>query len=178
MALTYFFANTVPIAIAIALTTNQSAWKVWKTDFVSSARQLFPRRGRRRRRDRGDQSAGIGLTLLLAAAPLYLTYKVYRAGRRNRGAAGRDSRSGARRDHHDGSAAEHPGIQSGGGGDVRPQADEHPRPATSSCCCPSASGTRSDRRSSSTRPAAADRWPGGSSNCTACAPTAASSRSS
>ena len=37
MALTYFFANTVPIAIAIALTTNQSAWKVWKTDFASSA---------------------------------------------------------------------------------------------------------------------------------------------
>ena len=41
MALTYFFANTVPIAIAIALTTNQSAWKVWKTDFVSSAPDYF-----------------------------------------------------------------------------------------------------------------------------------------
>jgi hypothetical protein len=27
MAFTYFFANTVPIAIAIALTTNQSAWR-------------------------------------------------------------------------------------------------------------------------------------------------------
>ena len=37
MALTYFLANTVPIAIAIALTTNQSAWKVWKTDFFPSA---------------------------------------------------------------------------------------------------------------------------------------------
>ncbi|HMB81356.1 MAG TPA: hypothetical protein VKI43_14860, partial [Vicinamibacterales bacterium] len=37
MALTYFFVNTVPIAIAIALTTNQSAWRIWKTDFASSA---------------------------------------------------------------------------------------------------------------------------------------------
>ncbi len=30
MALTYFFANTVPIAVAIALTTSQSAWRIWK----------------------------------------------------------------------------------------------------------------------------------------------------
>ena len=81
MALTYFLANTVPIAIAIALTTNQSAWHVWKTDFASSARQLPARRGGGRRRDRGDRRApGYWLTLLLAAAPLYLTYKVYRTG--------------------------------------------------------------------------------------------------
>src|SRR5258706_5643136 len=33
MALTYFFVNTVPIALAIAFTTNQSAWRIWKTDF-------------------------------------------------------------------------------------------------------------------------------------------------
>ncbi len=37
MALTYFFVNTIPIAIAIALTTRQQAWRVWKTDFFSSA---------------------------------------------------------------------------------------------------------------------------------------------
>jgi len=37
MALTYFFVNTIPIAIAIALTTRQRAWSVWKTDFCSSA---------------------------------------------------------------------------------------------------------------------------------------------
>src|SRR5215213_9491671 len=41
MALTYFLANTVPIAIAIALTTNQNAWKVWKTDFAGSAGNYF-----------------------------------------------------------------------------------------------------------------------------------------
>src|SRR5439155_2132744 len=37
MALTYFFVNTIPIAIAIALTTNQNAFRIWKTDFASSA---------------------------------------------------------------------------------------------------------------------------------------------
>ena len=36
MAVTYFLVNTVPIAFAIALTTNQNAWHVWKTDFASS----------------------------------------------------------------------------------------------------------------------------------------------
>src|SRR6202140_4467825 len=36
MALAYFIFNTVPIAIAIALTTSQSAWHVWKTDFASN----------------------------------------------------------------------------------------------------------------------------------------------
>ena len=34
MALTYFLVNTIPIAIAIALTTNQNAWRIWKTDFA------------------------------------------------------------------------------------------------------------------------------------------------
>src|SRR4051794_32520963 len=29
MALTYFVVNTAPIAVAIALTTNQSAWHIW-----------------------------------------------------------------------------------------------------------------------------------------------------
>ena len=36
MALTYFIVNTVPIAIAISLTTNQNAWQIWKGDFASS----------------------------------------------------------------------------------------------------------------------------------------------
>src|SRR5580704_5995733 len=31
MALTYFLANTVPIAIAIALSTRQNAWRIWKS---------------------------------------------------------------------------------------------------------------------------------------------------
>src|SRR6185369_9798357 len=36
MALTYFVVNTAPIAIAIALTTRQNAWHIWKTDFAGS----------------------------------------------------------------------------------------------------------------------------------------------
>ena len=37
MALTYFFVNTVPIAIAIALTTDQNAWVLWKSEFAPTA---------------------------------------------------------------------------------------------------------------------------------------------
>jgi PAS domain S-box-containing protein len=80
MAFTYFFANTGPIAIAIALTTNQSAWKVWKTDFLPSAPNYLLGVAAGVVVAAVIDSAGIGLTLLLAAAPLYLTYKVYRAG--------------------------------------------------------------------------------------------------
>ena len=80
MALTYFLVNTVPIAIAIALTTNQNAWNVWKTDFAGSAGNYFLGAAAAVVVTAVIESAGIGLTLLLAAAPLYLTYKVYRAG--------------------------------------------------------------------------------------------------
>ena len=37
MTATYFLANTICIALAIALTTNQNAWRIWKSDFASSA---------------------------------------------------------------------------------------------------------------------------------------------
>src|SRR4029453_13412571 len=36
MGVTYFFVNTIPIPTALALSTNQNAWRIWKTDFVSS----------------------------------------------------------------------------------------------------------------------------------------------
>jgi PAS domain S-box-containing protein len=80
MAITYFLVNTVPIAIAIALTTNQSAWKVWKTDFASTVGNYLLGAAAALVVIAVTQSAGYWLTLLLAAAPLYLTYKVYRAG--------------------------------------------------------------------------------------------------
>ena len=81
MALTYFFVNTVPIAVAIALTTNQSAWRIWKTDFASSAPELPARRAAAAAVVIAvTESSGYWLTLLLTAAPLYLTYKMYRAG--------------------------------------------------------------------------------------------------
>lgn len=80
MALTYFFVNTVPIAVAIALTTRQSAWRVWKTDFASSAGNYVLGAIASVVIIAVTESSGYWLTLLLAAAPLYLTYKMYRAG--------------------------------------------------------------------------------------------------
>jgi PAS domain S-box-containing protein len=80
MALTYFFVNTVPIAIAIALTTNQSAWRIWKTDFASSAPSYLIGAAAAAAVIQVMESSGYWLTLLLTAAPLYLTYKMYRAG--------------------------------------------------------------------------------------------------
>jgi PAS domain S-box-containing protein len=80
MALTYFFVNTVPIAIAVALTTNQSAWHVWKTDFASSVGTYLLGAAAAVVVIAVTESSGYWLTLLLAAAPLYLTYKVYRTG--------------------------------------------------------------------------------------------------
>jgi PAS domain S-box-containing protein len=81
MALTYFFVNTVPIAIAIALTTNQSAWRIWKSDFASSAPSYLLGALAAAVVIKVTESSGYGLTLLLFAAPLYLTYKMYRAGK-------------------------------------------------------------------------------------------------
>jgi len=80
MALTYFFVNTMPIAFAIALTTNQSAWRIWKTEFASSAPNYMLGAAAAAIVIAGTERAGYWLTLLLAAAPLYLTYKMYRAG--------------------------------------------------------------------------------------------------
>ena len=81
MALTYFFVNTVPIAIAIAVTTNQSAWRIWKSDFASSAPSYLLGAIAAAVVIKVTQSSGYSLTLLLTATPLYLTYKMYRAGR-------------------------------------------------------------------------------------------------
>src|SRR5262249_41080872 len=80
MALTYFFANTIPIAIAIALTTKQSAWRIWKSDFASSAPSYLLGAAAAAVVIQVTESSGYWLTLLLTAAPLYLTYKMYRAG--------------------------------------------------------------------------------------------------
>ena len=81
MAVTYFFLNTVPIAIAIALTTKQSAWRIWKSDFASSAPSYLVGAAAAAVVIAVTESSGAWLTLLLTAAPLYLTYKMYRTGR-------------------------------------------------------------------------------------------------
>src|SRR5262245_1778547 len=80
MALTYFLVNTVPIAVAIALTTNQNARRVWTTQFLPSLSSYTFGVAAAAAVIAVTESSGYWLTLLLAAAPLYLTYKVYRAG--------------------------------------------------------------------------------------------------
>jgi len=81
MALTYFFVNTVPIAVAIALTTHQSAWRIWKSDFASSAPSYLLGAIAAAAVIKVTQRSGYALMLLLTAAPVYLLYKMYRAGK-------------------------------------------------------------------------------------------------
>jgi len=81
MAVSYFLVNTIPLAFAIALTTNQNAWRIWRTDFLPSAPSYLV----------GAAAAAIvikvvkvgetsvyALMLLLAVPVAYLTYKIYR----------------------------------------------------------------------------------------------------
>ncbi len=80
MAITYYFLNTIPVAVAIALTTRQSAWRVWKSDFASTAPNYLLGAAAAAVVIAVTRSSGYWLTLLVTAAPLYLTYKMYRAG--------------------------------------------------------------------------------------------------
>jgi PAS domain S-box-containing protein len=80
MALTYFLCNTVMIALAIALTTKQSPWRVWRTDFASSGPNYLLGAAAAGVVIKVTEDSGYWLPLLLTAAPLYLTYKVYRSG--------------------------------------------------------------------------------------------------
>ena len=128
MALTYFFVNTVPIAIAIALTTQPERLAHLEDRLRLERAQLPARRGRGGGRDQGDGELGLlaDAAAVRGAALSDLQDVSRRQG--ERGAAGRDSRSRARRDHHDGLAAEHPRVQPGGRADVRLRAARHPRP--------------------------------------------------
>ena len=80
MALTYCLVNTVPIAIAIALTTHQNAWRIWRSDFASSAPSFLLGAATAAVVIKVGESSGYSLTLLLAIPVLYLTLKMYRAG--------------------------------------------------------------------------------------------------
>src|SRR5262249_516663 len=80
MALTYYFANTSLIAAAVALSTRQSTWHIWKSEFASSAPSYLLGAVSAAVVIAVTESSGSWLTLLLPAAPLYLTYKMYRAG--------------------------------------------------------------------------------------------------
>src|SRR6266436_5985441 len=80
MALTYFFLNTFAVAMVIALTTHQGAWHIWKTEFASRLPNYVLGAAAAFVIIAVTESSGYWLTLLFIAAPLYLTYKMYRAG--------------------------------------------------------------------------------------------------
>jgi PAS domain S-box-containing protein len=80
-AVVYYLVNTIPIALAIALTTTQSTWRVWRSDFASSGPSFILGAAAAAVVIRVTNSSGYWLTLLLTAAPLYLTYRMYRTGR-------------------------------------------------------------------------------------------------
>jgi PAS domain S-box-containing protein len=80
MAFTYFLVNTLPIAIAIGLATHQHAWRIWRSDFVPSVPSYVLGAAAAAVILAVTESSGYWLALLLTAAPLYLTYKMYRTG--------------------------------------------------------------------------------------------------
>ena len=80
MASTYFLFNTVPIAIAIALSTNQSAFRIWRTELASSLPSYLLGAAASAIVLAVTESSGVWFAVLLLLAPLYLTYKVYRTG--------------------------------------------------------------------------------------------------
>ena len=80
MALTYFIFNTVPIALAIALSTSQNAFGIWKRELASSLPSYLLGAAAAAIVLAVTESSGIWFAVLLLLAPLYLTYKVYRSG--------------------------------------------------------------------------------------------------
>jgi PAS domain S-box-containing protein len=80
MALTYFLVNTVPIALAIALSTNQSAFRIWKRELASSLPSYLLGAAAAAIVLAVTERSGIWFAVLLLLAPLYLTYKLYRSG--------------------------------------------------------------------------------------------------
>ena len=89
MALIYFLANTIPIAFAIALTTHQSPWRIWKTDFASNVWSYLLGAVAAAVVIMVAERSGFYLTALLTMPPLYLSWKMYRGGEQ------KDKRQGA-----------------------------------------------------------------------------------
>lgn len=76
-ATVYFFFNTLLIAVAVSLTTRQSVATVWNQNFLWSAPSYFVGAGAAAIFTWGVMTSGVWL-LLLASAPLYITYRTYK----------------------------------------------------------------------------------------------------
>ncbi len=88
MALTYFVLNTWAIALVIGLSTQQNAWRIWKTEFAGSAPNYVLGAIAAAVVIAVIETSGYWLALLFISAPLYLTYKMYRAGAETRARQG------------------------------------------------------------------------------------------
>jgi diguanylate cyclase (GGDEF)-like protein/putative nucleotidyltransferase with HDIG domain len=73
----YFIFNTCLIAVAVSLATKQSFLSVWNQNFLWSAPSYFVGAGAAAIGTVAVMTSGVWLALL-AAAPLYLTYRTYR----------------------------------------------------------------------------------------------------
>jgi diguanylate cyclase (GGDEF)-like protein/putative nucleotidyltransferase with HDIG domain len=77
-ATAYFLINTAMIATAIALSTRQSAIKIWNENFLWSAPSYFVGAGAAALAVGVLNVVSVRWLLPLAAAPLYLTYRSYK----------------------------------------------------------------------------------------------------
>ncbi len=73
----YFLFNTCLIAVAVSLATKQSFMSVWNQNFLWSAPSYFVGAGAAAIGTWAVMTSGLWLALL-AAAPLYLTYRTYK----------------------------------------------------------------------------------------------------
>src|SRR5262249_42888419 len=81
MAATYFLCNTILIATPVAWSTKQHAWRVWRDEVASSAPGYLLGAVTAASVIAVTERSGYWLPFVLTAAPLYLTYKLYRAGK-------------------------------------------------------------------------------------------------
>src|SRR5207244_6381289 len=79
MAFSYFLVNTIPLALAIALTTNQNAWRIWRTDFLPNAPSYLVGAATAAIVIKVAETSGYALTLLLALPVALLALNLYRA---------------------------------------------------------------------------------------------------
>jgi diguanylate cyclase (GGDEF)-like protein/putative nucleotidyltransferase with HDIG domain len=77
-ATTYFIVNTLTIATAIALSTRQPIVRVWNENFLWSAPSYFVGAGAAAVASWMVVGLSAQWLVLLAAAPLYLTYRTYK----------------------------------------------------------------------------------------------------
>jgi PAS domain S-box-containing protein len=79
MTATYFVVNTAAVALAVALSTSQNPWQIWKRDFASSAPSYLLGAAAAQVIIAVASTSGAWLAVFLTAAPLYLSYTLYRA---------------------------------------------------------------------------------------------------